>query len=73
MSPSASTDPSKIAEVNRPDRVRAQIAELRKTKPAAEAAPAGAHVERDGAVRPGHPGPPDPHHGRHHRPGDRHP
>ena len=43
---SASTDPSRIAEVNRPDRVRAQIAELRKSTPAAEPAPPVVTVER---------------------------
>jgi allantoinase len=47
VSPSASTDPSRIAEVNRPDRVRAQIAELRKDKPATETAAHHAHVDRE--------------------------
>ena len=45
MSPS-STDPSRIAEVNRPDRVRAQIAELRESRPVVESPAAAPAVER---------------------------
>ena len=46
MSPSASTDPARIAEVNRPERVRAQIAALRRSTPAAEPAPPVETAER---------------------------
>lgn len=37
---SSSTDPSRIAEVNRPERIREQIAQLRQEKPAPDVAAA---------------------------------